>query len=336
MTGFRPTIAELRLSVDAELSTWLEDREQRLSHSGPLLAEMSRLLAAGGKRLRPSFCYWGYRAATAPHGPHIMRAAASLELLHTFAIVHDDIMDQSDERRGNPTVHALHGVNTALLVGDLALVLADDMFMASGFDPAALAHAFLAYSRMRQEVIVGQWLDLEAAFDKETSEDRARLVARLKSGRYSIEEPLAIGARLAGGSDELLRRLAQFGSPLGEAFQLRDDLLGLFGDRAETGKPIDSDIREGKHNVLYAKTRTALQGGERSFFEARWGGSELSEDEVECLRALVESSGARTATEELLQQLVRRARTALEQIETEDEVASALEALLELSTARGV
>jgi len=336
MTGFRPTIAELRAAVDAELSQWLEDRELRLSHSGPLLKEMSRLLAAGGKRLRPSFCYWGYRAATAPHSPHIMRAAASLELLHTFAIVHDDIMDQSDERRGNPTVHALHGVNTALLVGDLALVLADDMFMASGFEPVALAYAFLAYSRMRQEVIVGQWLDLDAAFNKETTEERARLVARLKSGRYSVEEPLAIGARLAGASAELLRRLADFGAPLGEAFQLRDDLLGLFGDRAQTGKPIDSDIREGKHNLLYAKTRTALSGSECAFFEARWGGSELSEDEVECLRALVESSGARAATEALLQELVSRARSALEQIEVEDEVAKALEALLELSTARGV
>ncbi len=335
MTGFRPTIAEFRATVDAELLAWLEDRELRLSHSGPLLAEMSRLLAAGGKRLRPSFCYWGYRAA-ASHGPHIMRAAASLELLHTFAIVHDDIMDQSDERRGNPTVHALHGVNTALLVGDLALVLADDMFMASGFDPTALAHAFLAYSRMRQEVIVGQWLDLEAAFDKETSEERARLVARLKSGRYSVEEPLAIGARLAGSSDDLLDRLAAFGAPLGEAFQLRDDLLGLFGDRAETGKPIDSDIREGKHNVLYAKTRSALRGTERAFFEDRWGGANLSEGEVESLRALVESSGARAATEELLQELVSRARFALEEIEAEDEVSSALEALLELSTARGV
>jgi geranylgeranyl diphosphate synthase, type I len=335
MTGFRPAIAELRAAVDSELAQWLEDRERRLSHSAPLLAEMSRLLAAGGKRLRPSFCYWGYRAATAPHSTHIMRAASSLELLHTFAIVHDDIMDQSDERRGNPTVHALHGVNTALLVGDLALVLADDMFMASGFEPAALARAFQAYSRMRQEVIVGQWLDLEAAFNQETTEEQARLVARLKSGRYSVEEPLAIGACLAGGSDELLGRLAAFGAPLGEAFQLRDDLLGLFGDRAQTGKPIDSDIREGKHNVLYAKTRTALQGTQRTFFESRWGGLELSEDEVGCLRGLVESSGARAATEALLQQLVSRARTALEQLEAEEEVANALEALLELSTTRG-
>jgi geranylgeranyl diphosphate synthase type I len=264
-----------------------------------------------------------------------VRAAASLELLHTFAIVHDDIMDQSDERRGIPTVHALKGVNAALLVGDLALVLADDMFMASGFEPSTLTRAFRAYSRMRQEVIVGQWLDVDSAFDPATTEERARLVARLKSGRYSVEEPLAIGACLAGASDEFLLRLAQFGAPLGEAFQLRDDLLGLFGDRAQTGKPIDSDIREGKRNLLYAKTRSALRGRERVFFEARWGAPGLTEEEVECLRALVESSGARVATEQLLGELVAVARAGVAGVEVDEEVGAALEALVKLSTTRG-
>jgi geranylgeranyl diphosphate synthase type I len=335
MTGFRPRIAQLRAAVDAELLEWLRDKERALSHSGPLVSEMSRLLGAGGKRLRPFFCYWGYRAAKGSHAPQIVRAAASLELLHTFAIVHDDIMDQSDERRGIPTVHALHGVNAALLVGDLALVLADDMFMTSGFEAPTLARAFRAYSRMRQEVIVGQWLDLDTAFDRIASEDRARLVARLKSGRYSVEEPLAIGACLAGASDEFLARLAEFGAPLGEAFQLRDDLLGLFGDRAQTGKPIDSDIREGKHNLLYAKTCSSLSGAERDFFEARWGGAGLTEDEVERLRGLVESSGARAATEHLLEQLVAKARAGLAGVEAGEDVGAALEALVKLSTTRG-
>ena len=126
---------------------------------------------------------------------------------------------------------------------------------------------FGAYSRMRQEVIVGQWLDLDAAEDDVTTERRARLVARLKSGRYSVEEPLAIGACLAGGTRELLAALGRFGAPLGEAFQLRDDLLGTFGERASVGKPVDSDIREGKRTVLFAKTMAALAGEEKRFFE---------------------------------------------------------------------
>ena len=178
MSGFDPGIDDLRDQVDDALRQWLSDRGARLAHSAPLIDEMTRLLEAGGKRLRPSFCYWGYRAAGGRHGEPIVRAAASLELLHTFAIVHDDIMDASDERRGEPTVHAHLGLNAALLVGDLALVLADAMFMSSAFDAAVLTGAFDEYSRMRQEVIVGQWMDLEAAGDPHTTEGRARLVAR--------------------------------------------------------------------------------------------------------------------------------------------------------------
>jgi geranylgeranyl diphosphate synthase, type I len=334
MDGFTPAIDDLRSQVDDALRIWLAERKAQLAYSGPLIDEMSRLLAAGGKRLRPSFCYWGYRSAGGRHHDAIVRAAASLELLHTFAIVHDDIMDASDERRGEPTVHASLGLNAALLVGDLALVLADDMFLGSDFDPLALAAAFDEYSRMRQEVIVGQWLDIEATGDPYTTEERARLVARLKSGRYSVVEPLAIGARLKGGSRALTETLMAFGEPLGEAFQLRDDLLGLFGERSDVGKPVDSDIREGKRNLLYAKTRAALSGRDETFFIRRWGGEDLSEEDIERLRGLVESTGARSATEELLDSLAAEALEALALAPVSEEVRSALGALARLATIR--
>jgi geranylgeranyl diphosphate synthase, type I len=334
MVGFEPGIDELRARIDAALQRWLADRRTRLAHSAPLIDEMSRLLVAGGKRLRPSFCYWGYRAAGGEHNDAVIQAAASLELLHTFAIVHDDIMDASDERRGEPTVHAHLGLNAALLVGDLALVLADDMFMTSEFDAGVLASAFDRYSRMRQEVIVGQWLDLEAAEDPHTTEERARLVARLKSGRYSVVEPLAIGARLRSGSAQLCDALMRFGEPLGEAFQLSDDLLGLFGERANIGKPVDSDIREGKRNLLYAKTRAALSDPDKSFFIGRWGGEDLAPDEIERLRSLVESTGARRATEELLGALVAEALRALESAPAAADVRSALRELAKVATTR--
>jgi len=330
-----PAPDDLRAELDGKLCGWLAEKKSELSYSGILIEEMSRLLCAGGKRLRPSFCYWGFRCAGGRHDHGIIQAAASLELLHTFAIVHDDIMDASDERRGEPSVHALRGVNVALLVGDLALVLADDMFMGSGFTPARLAVAFRAYSRMRQEVIVGQWLDLEASSDPFTTEERARLVARLKSGRYSIEEPLAIGASLGGAGGTVIEGLARFGAPLGEAFQLRDDLLGLFGERASVGKPVDSDIREGKRTVLYAKTVARLEGSERDFFVGRWGaGDDLAPGEIETLTGLVESSGARAATESLLEELRAEALGVLEALEMDTCVRVALEDLADLSTTR--
>ncbi|MDQ4142124.1 MAG: polyprenyl synthetase family protein, partial [Actinomycetota bacterium] len=253
MASFTPLLEELRRTVDAELSAFLENITEELEQSKPLLGEISMLLEAGGKRLRPAFCYWGSRAAGADHSDQLVRVAASLELLHTFALVHDDIMDSSDERRGIPTAHVRLGVGTALLVGDLALVLADDLFMTSGFDAAALGRAFASYSRMRKQVIVGQHMELDLAARDDVDESEARLVARMKSGRYSIKEPLLIGGCLGPRSGGVAPGLADFGELLGESFQIADDLLGTFGKRPETGKPVDSDIREGKRNILFAR-----------------------------------------------------------------------------------
>ncbi|HEX2056890.1 MAG TPA: polyprenyl synthetase family protein [Actinomycetota bacterium] len=332
--GFSPSIDELRRAVDDAIAAHLRRRAAALPEAQVLIDEMWRLTAAGGKRLRPAFCYWGYRVAGGAHGDAILHAAASLELLHTFAIVHDDIMDAADERRGEETVHARHGVGVGILVGDLALVLADDAFMGAGFPPDATARAFAAYSRMRQEVIAGQYLDLSYAERRDISVEEARRVAVLKSGRYSIDEPLAIGAALAGASGEFLARLAAFGSPLGEAFQLRDDLLGTFGDRSQVGKPVDSDIVEGKRNVLYAFAAASASGDDASFLASRWGGESLTDDEIARLRGVVESSGARAATEALLDEQVAVARERLDALGAGSEEGAALEELVYLATAR--
>jgi geranylgeranyl diphosphate synthase type I len=246
-------------------------------------------------------------------------------------------MDVSDERRGLPTTFAQHGVNVALLAGDLALVLADACLMESGFDAASLDRAFAAYSRMRQEVIVGQYLDVKAGERVSVSVEAARRIAVLKSGRYSIEEPLLIGASLAGADDDWMAHLQAFGAPLGEAFQLRDDLLGSFGDRSSVGKPVDSDIREGKRHVLFAFAVAALQGEQLDFFVSRWGGrGSLTVDEVERLRQLLVSSGAKVRTEDLLADLCDEARSALAQLDMPGDSAAALADLTRLATERSV
>ncbi|MDQ3751788.1 MAG: polyprenyl synthetase family protein [Actinomycetota bacterium] len=328
MTSFWPGIDLLRAQIDARLGDFLTERRRELEEAGDLIDEIERVIASGGKRLRPAFCYWGHRAAGGEHSEAIVFAAASLELLHTFAIVHDDIMDASQERRGVPTSYAEHGVNVALLVGDLALVLADEAMMASSFDPRTLCRAFEAYSRMRQEVIAGQYLDLKAAGKPSITEAEARRVALLKSGRYSIQEPLAIGASLAGAPAGLTRQLSDFGEPLGEAFQQRDDLLGTFGDPASLGKPIDSDIREGKRHVLYAKALAGLHGTERTTLQRLWGGGDaLSDDDVRGLRRLIDTSGARRGTEALLQSLAAAALGRLDALAIDRDSRAALREL---------
>jgi geranylgeranyl diphosphate synthase, type I len=336
MTGIGPSIDELTDHVDAELARFLGERRAALEEAVPMIDEIARLLQAGGKRLRPAFCYWGYRAAGGTDDERAVRAASSLELLHTFAIVHDDIMDSSDERRGIPTTYSVHGVNVALLVGDLALVLADHAFLNSGFGPEGVTRAFDTYSRMRQEVIAGQYLDVVISDETEVSVEAARRIAVLKSGRYSIEEPLLIGASLAGAPDRTLTGLANFGAPLGEAFQLRDDLLGTFGDRSSVGKPVDSDIREGKRHVLYAKT-IELLGDDAAGFTERWGrGTALSDGDVEELRNVVERSGARAATEVLLEKLRDEAMASLAELDVDPEARSALAELARRATERQV
>jgi geranylgeranyl diphosphate synthase type I len=335
MERFRPSLDDLRSQVDDVLIGFLEDRTRAVIEAEELALELKRVIAAGGKRLRPSFCYWGFRAGGGRPCEEIVRAAASLELLHTFAIVHDDIMDDSDERRGESTLHVRRGLGFAILAGDLALVLADDLFFSAGFEAETTVRAFGSYSLMRQEVIAGQHLDVAAAQEIPISVDRARRIAVLKSGRYSIEKPLLIGARLAGASDDLVAQLTRFGDPLGEAFQLRDDLLGTFGSREQIGKPVDSDIREGKRNVLFAEALARLDGEEHAFFARHWGGrGELSDQDVRRLRDLVVDSGARAATEELLSDRASVAGRELEEAAIDDESRAALATLARIAINR--
>lgn len=332
--SFSPAMDELRASIDAELGRFLMDRRARLPEAEHLLAEITRMIGAGGKRLRPAFCYWGYRAGGGDDGPSIVRAAAGFELLHTFALVHDDIMDRSEVRRGGPSSFVHVGLERALLVGDLALVLADAAVIESGFPADVLARAFEAYTGMRARVIAGQDLDLDAA-SRQVTEDEARRIAVLKSGSYSVEEPLIVGALFAGAGPGLTDELGAFGRPLGEAFQLRDDLLGIFGDPEETGKPVDSDIREGKRNVLFAKTVAGLQETDRNWFMARWGArDDLSDEDVARLRALVESSGAKEATEGLLDELYDGARRTLDAMTIPEEARAALAELAHRAVSR--
>jgi geranylgeranyl diphosphate synthase type I len=334
MPSVYPSAIELTALVDERLGAFLDERSRAVPEAKALIAEIGRVLGAGGKRLRPAFCYWGYRATGADHADGIVDVASAFELLHTFAIVHDDIMDSAASRRGQPTTVAGMGPERALLVGDLALVLADAAFWGAALPIEALAEGFHHFTAMREQVIAGQHLDIEA-HGRPIDESHARAIAVLKSGSYSIEHPLLIGARLAGANETLLQALARFGRPLGEAFQLRDDLLGSFGDPATTGKPSDSDIREGKRNVLFAKTLAASSGADRAFLVERWGGgSGLTTAEVDELRGLVDRSGARAATESLVAALASEAAAALSDADLPPDARAELENLMDAAVTR--
>ncbi len=303
-------------------------------------------MLGGGKRLRPAFCHWAYVGAGGDPGTGVtVDAGAAFELLHAFALMHDDVMDGSDTRRGTPTIHIeftdtharggwrgegrRFGEGVAILVGDLAGVYADRMLDGTPAD------ARRVWDELKIELNIGQYLDVLGTARGGTDLATARRIARYKSGKYTIERPLHLGAALAGRLDDLHAPLSAYGDPLGEAFQLRDDVLGSFGDPAVTGKPVGDDLREGKPTPMLAiaVAEVASDPDARSLLD-RVGAPDLSDDEVEALQALLERSGARRAVEATIQELTDRAVEAIAAAPVEDDARAALVALARYVAAR--
>ncbi|SDT05022.1 polyprenyl synthetase family protein [Actinoplanes derwentensis] len=335
---------DLRARFDARLAAFLSRQGPGWPDGAPhgLLNTLHRFVLAGGKRLRPTFCYWGWRGADGPDDEAIVTAAASLELFHAFALIHDDIMDGSVRRRGELSVHqffadrharsawrgdaARYGRNTALLGGDLCAAWADEMFNGCGLTREQVHRGYPVFAGMRTEVIAGQYLDLVSGVG-DGSVAGALTVIRMKSARYTVTRPLQIGAALAGASDALLASFVQFGDPLGDAFQLRDDVLGVFGDPAVTGKPVLDDLREGKRTAMVAYARDRADRAQLTRIRELFGDPELDDHGAAELRRIIVDTGAREATERLIETRLSTALSALNRAALPAEVATALRRL---------
>ena len=286
---------DVRIQVDAELGRFLDAQAGSAPDNCLLpLIELIREFGSGGKRLRPLFCHCGWVAAGGERqAPELSRIGAALELFHSFALVHDDVMDSSETRRGSPTVHKLFearypdqqnrpaaerfGSSAAILVGDVCLVWSDELLQSSGMEQFRLRAAMPWISAMRTEVMAGQYLDVDEREDASDELGRAWRVIRHKTATYTVERPLQIGAALAGADEQVLHEFSEFGRPLGESFQLRDDLLGVFGDPTTTGKSALDDLREGKRTVLIALTRQLANARQRSTLDELHGDPRLYE-----------------------------------------------------------
>ncbi|WP_415644872.1 polyprenyl synthetase family protein [Stackebrandtia soli] len=324
--------AELGTRVGSALTEFLRRQRHRLTDIDVELgrvAEAAELfILGGGKRIRPAFAYWGYRGAAGPDGDAIVACVSSLELLQASALMHDDLMDDSDTRRGEPSVHrrfATHhrdagwsgspehfGSCAAILLGDLCMTWSDEMFTGGGMSADAVGRARADFDFMRTEVSAGQYLDVLTQAQRDTSIERALKVARFKSAKYTIERPLLIGAALADGSPELRECYSAFGLPLGEAFQLRDDVLGVFGDPSHTGKPAGDDLREGKHTFLIASAYETTDAAGSKLLDELLGDPELDVSGVAALRQVITESGALDRTEQRIDRLAEQTRAALE------------------------
>ena len=344
---------DLRSRVSAALRAQLHRQRGRLALVGPELGPVADALADfldGGKRLRPAFAYWGYRAAGGPDHDAVVRAVGALELVQACALIHDDVMDGSDTRRGKPAVHkhfaALHndqnyggdadkfGTAAAILLGDVCLIWGDEMLDRSGMPRDALERARPVWDEMRSEIMAGQYLDVLAQAQGGHSVDRAIRVVRYKAAKYTVERPLHLGAALAGAGPDLTDALSRYGLPVGEAFQLRDDVLGVFGDPAETGKPAGDDLREGKRTLLLAYAAERASKQQEELLDRFLGDPELDAEGVEALREVLIETDALTRTEERISTLTRRALDALTAAPVDAEAADALAELAGAATAR--
>jgi geranylgeranyl diphosphate synthase, type I len=340
--------------IDAALRAFVDHRRPTLGAIGPELAPMLTALdalLATGKRLRPVFCYWGWRGSGGDDRPEVFTAAAALEFLQAGALIHDDVMDGSDTRRGQPAAHrrfeALHGdsdwrgsaatfgANAAILLGDICLTWCDEMYQGSGLPPEALRRGRVVFDLMRTEVMCGQYLDLLGQARGDQSESRvetALRIVRLKSAKYTIERPLQLGAALAGsGATEAL---SAYGLPLGVAFQLRDDILGVFGDPATTGKPAGDDLREGKRTVLMALTLDRAGPVQAKTVESLLGDPALDAAGVDTLRSVIVDTGALDACEKMITRYAAEADGALSAAPLTAEARTALSELTIAATAR--
>lgn len=349
-----PIDAALPQHVETALTTYLASRRASGEAMDPSFASavdaLSDFVLGGGKRIRPTYAWWGWRAAGGdPDGEladEVLTAVSSLELIQACALIHDDLMDASSVRRGKPTVHiafgARHreqgwlgsserfGMSAAVLIGDVALAWADDMLFAAGLPPEVLRRMSEPWRDMRTEMLAGQYLDVLTQARGDSSADAALRIDRLKTAAYTVERPLHMGAAMAGGSPELIDGLRAFGADIGVAFQLRDDLLGVFGDPEVTGKPAGDDLAEGKRTLLVA---LGMQFG-ADILDIALGKPDLDLDTVEEVRRTLVKVGAVDAVEERIEELTKSALAALDAAPVAEPAAARLAGLAISSTRR--
>jgi geranylgeranyl diphosphate synthase type I len=324
------SLLDVASRVDTRLEVLLAVERERWAKVDadlvPPIDEIARLVLAGGKRLRPAFCFWGFIGAGGdPTDELVIDAGAALELLHAFALFHDDVMDGSLTRRGEPTTNAKfeanHGANklagesrrfgdgVAILVGDLAYVYSDQLMR------NASPQAWTIWNELRIELNFGQYLDMLGSAMNERRREKAERICRYKSGKYTIERPLHLGALLATPTrgDELTSVLSTYGLPLGDAFQMRDDVLGAFGDTAITGKPVGDDLREGKPTPLMAIATARANAAQLKELQLV-GNQDLTPEQIARVQEVIRETGALDELELVITRLTDEAIAAVQNV----------------------
>ncbi|MGV0791035.1 bifunctional (2E,6E)-farnesyl/geranyl diphosphate synthase [Mycolicibacterium sp. XJ1819] len=360
MYAAAPSAVELASAVTDQLRAYLAERRRDCAYMGAdygeFTAALEEFVVRGGKRLRPAFAYWGWRAVVDRPGdvvdPDALRLFSALELLHACALIHDDVIDASATRRGMPTVHRLFadrhrahdwhgsseqfGMSAAILLGDLALVWADDIVATAELPDAARHRVQHIWAAIRTEVLGGQYLDIAAEASRAESVASAMTVNIYKTASYTISRPLQLGAAAAADRPEVQAAFHELGTNLGVAFQLRDDVLGVFGDPLVTGKPSGDDLRSGKRTVLLAEAVELADERDPAAAERLRTsiGTELTDAQAKQLCEVIESVGALAAVEHRIDVLTRKALDIIDTAPIDEQAKTGLTELARLAANR--
>jgi geranylgeranyl diphosphate synthase type I len=331
MDDFLRSLNAVKGEVEGRLEAFLRGKTEEATGISASAEALTRVLSEftlrGGKRLRAGLAYYGHRCFSDRDTEAVWNLAMWLELVQSFLLIHDDVIDEDDTRRGGWTVHRhysrLHeeryhrrdprhfGESMAILCGDLALVLANEILGRLVLDAPVRGAILDTMHRMVSHAIYGECMDILSEVESEVSEQDILGIGMLKTSSYTVEGPLHLGALLGGAGSEDLARLSRYAIPLGKAFQVQDDILGLFGDAARLGKPVGSDIREGKKTLLILKALEKADPDQKAYLERMLGNKDVAEKEVEEIRRVVVETGALDACKEMTRKLVEDSKRAL-------------------------
>ncbi|MBZ9571905.1 polyprenyl synthetase family protein [Patescibacteria group bacterium] len=319
----------LKKEIDERLKLYFEKKIKETKKISPIISKMvadiGEFILRGGKRIRPIFFHYGYLAAGGKNKKEILDASLSIEIIHNYILIHDDIIDRDEFRRGKPTIHqkykkiyrkiskeAKHlGISAGIVTGDLTSLFGYEILTKSKFPESLKLKALERLSQILIDVFIGEILDVFLGISRQLKKDEIFKILEYKTARYTIEGPLHLGAILAGADQRLLKELTDYAIPLGIAFQIQDDILGIFGDKKKTGKPLGSDLKEGKQTLLIFKAKKSTNQKQRKIIDRALGNPHLTKNQLEKVREIIIKTGSLNFSQNLAKELVLKSKTSI-------------------------
>lgn len=294
-----------------------------------------KITMSGGKRARAAFMYFGYIAAGGKEKEKIIKASVSIELIHSFLLMHDDIIDRDSLRHGIKTTHIYYGEiakkyfkhkdadhfgnSMAIIVGDMMYAFGNQVLFESGFEPALIVNALHRLQGVVSRTVVGESQDILIENKGEATEQEILQMYENKTARYTIEGPLHLGAILARADEKMMQSLSDYSIPAGIAFQIQDDILGVFGTVGKTGKPVGSDVRQGKQTILVAKALEKASRAQKEILKKCLGNSDLTEKDLDEFKKVIIETKSLEYAQKLAQDLIAEAKGKIEKVEMNEE-----------------